>query len=371
MLVDSLDLLADHLGIVLELLHLAVHLVHEAVAFLAGDIEEPEVVLVGCYLLLQLVIAMHKAGALAVDGILTFLRHAAKVVLEVVEMTLGSGDVKILVYLIHHIVVLLVRLILLTERHMTDSVVLVGQFLHLLSRILTGVSGNLLQFLDDVALLLQVLFLLSVRAGVSGVACVKKLVAGREEFVPQLVTDLTGYGADGLPLFLKLDELVGGRFPIRRVGKLLSLSDERLFLLRILVEASPYFLEIFSLPTEEVVTGLAEALEDLFIVLLRSKAYGLPFLLDSDDLFRVFLPVGGVLILLLGDSLRLLAERRLLGKVLLFFGTQLLEVLLMLFVDDGTCVLEASPDLFAELFGYRSDLTILLMEILQLMERAN
>lgn len=214
LLIDGFDLLTDHLCIVLELLHLTVHLVDETVAFLAGDIEKSEVVLIGCDLLLELIIAMHEACALTVDGILTLLRHAAQVVLEVVEMTLGSRDVKILVNLVHHIVILLVYLILLTEWDMTDGIVFVSQLLHLVACVLACIRRDLLQLLDDVALLLQILFLLSMRAGVSRVACVKELVAGREELVPQLVTDLSGHGTDGLPLFLKLDELVRGCLPI-------------------------------------------------------------------------------------------------------------------------------------------------------------
>ena len=43
--VDGFDLFAYHSGIVLQVLHLPVHLVNEAVAFLAGDVEEAEVVL--------------------------------------------------------------------------------------------------------------------------------------------------------------------------------------------------------------------------------------------------------------------------------------------------------------------------------------
>lgn len=65
LLIDGLDLLTDHLCIVLELLHLTVHLVDETVAFLAGDIEEPEVVLIGCDLLLELIITMHEARSLS------------------------------------------------------------------------------------------------------------------------------------------------------------------------------------------------------------------------------------------------------------------------------------------------------------------
>lgn len=326
-MVDGFDFLTDHLGIVLELLHLTVHLVDEAVAFLAGDVEEPEVVLIRCDLLLELIVTMHKVGALTVDGFITLLRHAAKVVLEVVEMALGSRDVQVLVDPIHHIMVLLVNLIFLTERNMPDSIVFVGELLHLLACVLACIRRDLLQFLNDVALLLKILFLFSMCAGMGSVARVKELVAGCEEVVPQLVTDLARHGADGLPLFLQLDELIGGCFPIRRVGELLRFGDESLLLLGILVEAGSHLLEIFGLTSEEIVAGLAEALEDLLVALLRRKADSLPLLLDGDNLFGVFLPVGSVFVLLFGDSFRLLAERRLLGEVLLLLGAELFEVL--------------------------------------------
>ena len=51
--VDGLDFLAHEVHVVLQLLHLAVHLVDERVALLRADAEETEVVLVGLNLLLH------------------------------------------------------------------------------------------------------------------------------------------------------------------------------------------------------------------------------------------------------------------------------------------------------------------------------
>ena len=51
--VDGFDLLLDEVHVILEFLHLPVHLVNETVAFLGGGIQETEVVLIGLYLLLE------------------------------------------------------------------------------------------------------------------------------------------------------------------------------------------------------------------------------------------------------------------------------------------------------------------------------
>ena len=85
----------------------------------------------------------------------------------------------------------------------------------------------------------------------------------------------------------------------------------------------------------------------------------------------MLLPVATTLVLFGSDSLHLLAELRLTGQVLLFFGTDAFEVLLVALVDDGTGCLETIPDFFTLLLGHRTDLTIFLMQFLQLMEGAD
>ena len=62
--VDGLDLLTDEVHLVLEFLHLAIHLVDEAVALLAAGIQEAEVVLVSLNLLFDGLVLTEQAGAL-------------------------------------------------------------------------------------------------------------------------------------------------------------------------------------------------------------------------------------------------------------------------------------------------------------------
>ena len=85
----------------------------------------------------------------------------------------------------------------------------------------------------------------------------------------------------------------------------------------------------------------------------------------------MLLPVGSALVFELANLLYLLAEGCLACKILLLAGTQVLEVLLMTLVDDGRCSLEAGPYLLAQLLGNGACLAILLMEFLQLVERAD
>ncbi len=93
--INSLDLLLYHFEVSLELLYLAVHFLYEAVALLAGSIEETEVVLVGGNLAAQLVVAAQEFATLIVQGIATLLGNILQVVLEVVEVALGVADVQV------------------------------------------------------------------------------------------------------------------------------------------------------------------------------------------------------------------------------------------------------------------------------------
>ena len=85
----------------------------------------------------------------------------------------------------------------------------------------------------------------------------------------------------------------------------------------------------------------------------------------------MLLPVAAALVLFGSDSLHLLAKLGLAGQVILFFGTDALEVLLVALVDDGAGSLETVPDFLTLLLGHRTNLAILLMEFLQLMEGAD
>ena len=85
----------------------------------------------------------------------------------------------------------------------------------------------------------------------------------------------------------------------------------------------------------------------------------------------MLLPVATAFILLSGNSLNLLTEGCLTGQIVFLLGTHTLEMLLMTLVDDSRSGLKTIPDLLTLLFGNRTDLTILLMQFLQLVECAD
>ncbi len=133
----------------------------------------------------------------------------------------------------------------------------------------------------------------------------------------------------------------------------------------------PDLFEIFCLTAEEVVASLTEALENLLVALLWCEPYGFPLLLNGDNLFRVSLPVGGVLVVFFRHGFRLLAQFCLLCEVLLLIGSEFLEVVLVLLVDDGARVLEPCPDVLAHILCHGTNLSILLVQVLQLVESAH
>ena len=82
------------------------------------------------------------------------------------------------------------------------------------------------------------------------------------------------------------------------------------------------------------------------------------------------LPVGSTLVLFLGNSFHLLAQLGLFLQILLFLGTEILEVLLVALVDDRRGGLETGPYLLAQVSGHRACLAVLLVQFLQLVEGA-
>ena len=82
----------------------------------------------------------------------------------------------------------------------------------------------------------------------------------------------------------------------------------------------------------------------------------------------MLLPVATTLILLGSDGLYLLAEGCLAGQILLLFGADAFEVLLVALVDNGGGCLEAVPYLVAQVLADGTDLTVFGMELLQLVE---
>ena len=95
--IDGLDLLLDEVHVVLEFLHLAVHLVDEAAALLRTGIEEAQVVFVGLDFLLECLVLTEQTGALCVKGILATFSHLLEVVLEFVEAAFGDSNIEVFI----------------------------------------------------------------------------------------------------------------------------------------------------------------------------------------------------------------------------------------------------------------------------------
>ena len=283
-------------------------------------------------------------------------------------MALGVVRAQVLVEFVHHIVILLIELVLLLERNMTYGIILRNEVLHLLLEAFAWVLCQFLELCDEFTLLVKISVLLVSGTGILLVASLEELVASVQEILPELVALFARYEAHGLPLSLKLNQLVAGLLPLGAFRQSLCLLYEFLLLCQVVGILALDSLEEFSLLAEELVVGDAETLKDLHVHLLRSETNLLPFALHLNHSLGSFLPVGSLLVLLLVDGLNLLAEGSLLGEVLLFLGTQVLKVLLVLLVNHGAGILESGPDFLAQILSHRTNLTILLVQVLQLVE---
>ena len=146
---------------VLQLLNLTVHFVDEGIALLRGGIEETEVVLVGLYLTLQLLVLAHQTCTLVVEGIATTLGNLTEIVLKLAETALGNTDVEFLIELVNDSVILCIDFVFLLEGNMADCLVLLNQLLYFLLQTFARLGGNGLQLFDDATFLLQVLVFLA------------------------------------------------------------------------------------------------------------------------------------------------------------------------------------------------------------------
>ena len=264
--------------------------------------------------------------------------------------------------------ILFVELVLLLEGYMTDALIFFHQLLYTLLQTLASFFSSRFQSGYHITLLLQILSLFTMHIATSGIASLEEGIAGGGELFPQLVAQFLRYHTYLAPFLLQVDELVGGRLPVSAVLQLLGLFDEGAFLVGIAAQILLHGAEIFSFTGEEIVAGGTETLKDFNVHLLGSKADGLPFCLQVDNLTGVLVPVAAVLVFLSSNGLYLLAEGCLTLQVFFLFGAQSLKVLLVALVDYGAGCLEALPDFLAQLLAYRTDLTILLMQLLQLME---
>ena len=141
---------------------------------------------------------------------------------------------------------------------------------------------------DDGLLGLEIVHILRLDTAEVLLLVVEEMIAGGTETGPDLVRFLTGHRSDLLPLLLEGDKVVGGLLPVRAVLNGLSLLAEGYLLLHIAVHL---LLEVsieLTLAVVELVTGGAETVIYLLVVLLGGKAYLAPLLLDVLELLARF-----------------------------------------------------------------------------------
>ena len=80
------------------------------------------------------------------------------------------------------------------------------------------------------------------------------------------------------------------------------------------------------------------------------------------------LPIARAFVFLGCDGFHLLTECGLAHEIILFLGTQVVEMLLMALVNHRACSLKPNPHLLSQVFSHRTSLAVFLMQFLQLME---
>ena len=72
-------------------------------------------------------------------------------------------------------------------------------------------------------------------------------------------------------------------------------------------------------------------------------------------------PITSPLVFLGSDSFHLFTQGGFAGEIVLLFGSQIVEMLLMALVDDSAGSLKPCPDLLTQILCYRTNLAIFLM----------
>ena len=128
-IVDSLYLVFDKCNLVLQLLHLPVHLVDKAIALLAACIEESEIVLVCLHLALELFVLSHQACTFVVESVAALFGGGLDLVLEIVETLACNAHMELVVELVENGMILVIHFVLILERHMTNGALLFDELL--------------------------------------------------------------------------------------------------------------------------------------------------------------------------------------------------------------------------------------------------
>ena len=174
--INSLNLIKCKLHVIFEFLHLAVHLINQTVSFLRTNIEESEVVFIGLYLLLELLIPTHQTTALIVKGIFTTFGNILQVALETIETATSRRNIQFLIQLVEYIVVFLIEFILLLIGNMTNLLVLLNEFLHLLLNIIGCILNKIFQLSNNTTLAFKIGTLFVTCPGIGCITSLKELV---------------------------------------------------------------------------------------------------------------------------------------------------------------------------------------------------
>ena len=242
---------------------------------------------------------------------------------------------------------------------------LVLQGLDSLGDVLAALDGESFELLDDSLFLDEVFALFLVLVAKDGFLLIEEFVACGVEALPEGIRGLVGGGAYLFPLFLQLDELVGGSCPLGALLEGLGFLHKGKLACRIVCISLFLLLEEVSLLSKEVVAGGTEALKNLGVHLLGGAADSLPLFLECYDLLGKAVPLGVAVDVFHLDGLYLLADGCLLGEVFFFFLLEALEILGVTLVDSGGGSLEAVPQLFSHFARHGTYLAELLVELLQ------
>ena len=147
----------------------------------------------------------------------------------------------------------------------------------------------------------QILFLL-----------VKEVIASRiEPFPKRIDTFPIRRATRSLPLFLQSDQLIAGSLPIRTIFQCLSLFTQSTLCFKVFLSLSLERFKEVAFPLKEIITHLAETIENLLVMFLWRIANRSPFLLNRNHLLAFFIPVLNRLQSGVIYGLHLLADRSL------------------------------------------------------------
>ena len=198
---------------------------------------------------------------------------------EGVLLGFACRDFQLLEMAVDHCPELFLQLLFLGEGHIAylhPSTLEVFYGVDVLFFVVAELEG--FEFFNDGALLLQVVFLGAVHLVVVGGLPLEELVAGSAEAFPYLVAHLPAHRSYALPLFLQLEQLVGGFLPVFPQGYSLGFQAQVYLPVIVVGLLVPQLSEMFLLLGVVGVEDAFELAPGLFVHVARHRPYGLPHL---------------------------------------------------------------------------------------------